>query len=450
MLCLACKTKICYFCPVNKTFSMINKKILMEVMLENREEVMRHNVISRNISLDNFDRQVLVGVRRAGKSYILYGHIQKLIASGHSWDEIVYLNFEDERLAGMDVYDLNAILEVHARLSEKRPMLFLDEIQNVERWEKFARRVADSKYKVIITGSNARMLSVDVAATLGGRYLTREVFPFSFSEYLKVNGFDVENELLTFTTSGRGAIMRHFEEYFQFGGFPECATLPVKRDYLTSLYQKIFLGDIAARNRVENIFALRLLFRKMAESVKQPISFTRATNIVASTGTKIGKSTVINYLGYAGDAYLLLVVPNIADNITERTTNPKYYFIDNGIISLLALDIRTSLLENLVALELIRRFGSKDAVYHYNHGIEVDFYIPETETAIQVCYSISDSDKTLSREINGLVRIGEKLPCCHRIIVTFDEEDIIEHNGIDIEVIPAWKYLLNLPQLTDY
>lgn len=120
--------------------------------------------------------------------------------------------------------------------------------------------------------------------------------------------------------------MKLFEEYFQFGGFPECATLPVKRDYLMSLYQKIFLGDIAARHRVENLFALRLLFRKLAESVKQPLSFTRATNIVASTGTKIGKSTVINYLSYASDAYLVLPIFNIADNLTEKATNPKRVF----------------------------------------------------------------------------------------------------------------------------
>lgn len=114
-------------------------------MLENREEVMRHNVIKRNISLDGFDRQVLVGARRSGKSYMLYGKIQQLITEGHSWDEIVYLNFEDERLAGMNLTDLNLILEIHAGLSDKRPMLFLDEIQIVEGWEHFARRIADNK-----------------------------------------------------------------------------------------------------------------------------------------------------------------------------------------------------------------------------------------------------------------------------------------------------------------
>ena len=421
---------------------MINNETLREVMLENRTEVMMHTVIPRNINLENFDRQVLVGVRRAGKSYILYGRIQQLIANGHGWDEIVYLNFEDERLAGMSVEDLNKILEVHGQLSDKRPMLFLDEIQNIEGWEKFARRIADNKYKVVITGSNAKMLSKDVASVLGGRYITHDVFPFSFDEYLEINGVDPKSGLLTATTADRSILMRHFEEYFQFGGFPECATLPVKRDYLTSLYQKIFLGDIAARNKIENLFALRILFRKMAESVKQPISFTRATNIVASTGTKIGKSTVINYLGYASDAYLLLTAPNIADSLTERMSNPKYYFIDNGIISLLAMDIRTTLLENMVALSLFREYGVKDAVYHYNHGIEVDFVIPEDETAIQVCYSMNDSEGTFERETNALVKLQDRIKTKRNIIVTFEDEGTIEKDSLKIEIIPAWKFIL--------
>lgn len=422
---------------------MVNSEKLLEVMLENRIEVMRHHVVPRNISLNGFDRQVLVGVRRAGKSYILYGRIQQLIAQGHTWDEIVYLNFEDERLAEMTVEDLNKILEVHGRVSDLRPMLFLDEIQNIDGWEKFARRLADNKYKVVITGSNAKMLSKDVAAALGGRFITHEVFPFSFEEYLRMNGVDSNSQLLTATTQARSTLMRLFEEYFQFGGFPECATIPVKRDYLTSLYQKIFLGDIAARNRVDNLFALRILFRKMAESVNQPMSFTRATNIVASTGTKIGKATLINYLGYATDAYLLLTVPNLADNLTERVTNPKYYFIDNGILSLLAMDIRTSLLENQVALALFRQYGSRDAVFHYNLGIEVDFVIPEEEIAIQVSYTLEKGDTTFERETSALVKLQKRFPTRRNLIVTYDEERTIQLDGLTIEVIPAWKFLLS-------
>lgn len=413
-------------------------------MLENREEVMRHEVTKRNISLDGFDRQVLVGVRRAGKSYLLYGKIQELISNGHTWDEIVYLNFEDERLAGMTQADLNMILEVHAGLSDRRPMLFLDEIQNIDGWEHFARRIADNKYTVFITGSNAKMLSKDVSSVLGGRYLTREVFPMQFNEYMAINGMDPDSELLTATTASRGELIRLLEEYFQFGGFPECATMPVKRDYLMSLYQKIFLGDIAARNKIENIFALRVLIRKLAESVKQPLSFTRAANIVASTGTKIGKSTVINYLSYAADAYLIVPMTNIADNIVGKVSNPKYYFIDNGIISLLALDIRTSLLENIVAMKLFSTYGTaEEAIYFYNDGVEVDFYVPQSETAIQVCYTMNDAEGTFERETRALVKVQSRLSCRRNIIVTYGDESVIEKDGVRIEILPLWKFLLD-------
>lgn len=422
---------------------MIKPEILREVMLENREEVMHHKVIKRNISLDGFDRQVLVGARRAGKSYLLYGKIQELITEGHSWDEIVYLNFEDERLAGIELSDLNMILEVHAGLSDKRPMLFLDEIQNIEGWEHFARRIADNKFTVFITGSNAKMLSKDVSAVLGGRYLTREIFPMQFNEFIAINGVDPTNKLLTATTASRGELMKLFEEYFQFGGFPECATMPVKRDYLMSLYQKIFLGDITARNKIDNIFALRVLIRKLAESIKQPLSFTRAANIVASTGTKIGKSTVINYLSYATEAYLILPVTNIADNLVDKVSNPKYYFIDNGIISLLALDIRTSLLENIVALKLLSTYGTtEDAVFFYNHGVEVDFYVPQAETAIQVCYTMNDAEGTFERETKALIKIQSRLSCRRNIVVTYSDEDVIEKDGVKIEIIPVWKFIL--------
>lgn len=422
---------------------MIKPEILREVMLENREEVMHHKVIKRNISLDGFDRQVLVGAHRAGKSYLLYGKIQELISEGHSWDEIVYLNFEDERLADIELSDLNMILEVHAGLSDKRPMLFLDEIQNIEGWEHFARRIADNKFTVFITGSNAKMLSKDVSTVLGGRYLTREIFPMQFNEFIAINGLDPTNKLLTATTASRGELMKLFEEYFQFGGFPECATIPVKRDYLMSLYQKIFLGDIAARNRIDNIFALRVLIRKLAECIKQPLSFTRAANIVASTGTKIGKSTVINYLSYATEAYLILPVTNIADNLVDKVSNPKYYFIDNGIISLLALDIRTSLLENIVALKLLSTYGTtEDAVFFYNHGVEVDFYVPQAETAIQVCYTMNDAEGTFERETKALIKVQSRLSCRRNIVVTYGDEDVIEKDGVRIEIIPVWKFLL--------
>lgn len=421
---------------------MIQKEILKEVLLDNRNEVSRQKVIPRNFHFEDFGNYVFIGIRRAGKSFLLYQRIQQMLAQGYTWDEMLYLNFEDERLIGMNAENLNTILEVHASISVKRPILFLDEIQNIEGWDKFARRLADNKYKVYITGSNAKMLGKDVATTLGGRYITINVYPYDFKEFLNVHEIHITKQTLSATES-RAEVKRLFDNYFNFGGFPEGALLNAKRDYITSIYQKIYLGDIAARHSIENTFALRILFRKLAESIKQPISFTRITNIVASTGVKIAKNTVINYMEYAKDAFLLLPIQNIADKLAERESNPKYYFVDNGILGLLTMDAKTSLLENLVAISLLRWYGTEDAVFFYNRNIEVDFYLPDRATAIQVSYSINLSTDTFKREVNALVKLSKVLDCKRLLILTYDEEDIIEQNGYKIEVLPVWKWLLN-------
>ncbi len=425
----------------NNIAFMIQKELLKQVMLDNRMSVERQVVIPRKLHMKDFTNYVLVGVRRAGKSFMLYQQIQANLREGISWDQMIYINFEDERLMGMQAEDLNLLLEVHGILSRYRPMLFLDEVQNIEGWEKFARRLADNKYKVYITGSNAKMLSRDVATTLGGRYIMVNVFPYDLKEYLRANN-TVFASLSLSTTEGKSTVQRLFDEYMHFGGFPEGACLASKRDYLTSVYQKIFLGDIAFRHRIDNTFALRMIFRKMAESVKQPLSFTRLTNIIKTTGTKVSKNTIINYVNYAQEAFLILPVKNIADNLTEQETNSKYYFIDNGIISLLALDIETSLLENMVAVELMRRYGTDEQVFFYKKTVEVDFYIPDQALAIQVSYHPYATPDTWKRETDALCKLASRLDCRRLLILTFEEENTVEVNGRQIEVIPVWKWML--------
>lgn len=409
--------------------------------MENRKEIESQQVVHRNIEKEDFANYVLIGVRRAGKSFMLYQQIQDNLKKGITWDSMLYINFEDERLIGMTAQELNLILEVHGMMSAQRPILFLDEIQNIEGWDKFARRLADNKYRVYITGSNAKMLSSDVATTLGGRYITKHILPYSFSEYLSANNIPYDDMNIA-TTSGRADVQRYFAEYFRFGGFPEGAQLASKRDYLNSVYQKIYIGDIATRNKIDNLFSLRILFRKMAESVKQPTSFTRLSNIIASTGAKLGKATIINYIEYSKDAFLIYPIKNIADNLTNRETNPKYYFVDNGIISILALDIDTSLLENMVAMELIRRYGIDERVFFYNRNIEVDFYIPDAALAIQVSYNPHKTDETWQRESSALIKFTKVLDCQRLLILSYDTEETVEVNGKTIEVLPVWKWLI--------
>lgn len=418
----------------------MDKLLLERIMLDNQKEVEAQQVIARNISFEGFDRYVLVGIRRAGKSYLLYQQMQKLLSEGHGWDEMLYLNFEDERLEGFSTQDFNLILEAHFEMYNKRPMFFLDEIQNIPSWEKFARRLADSKYKVFITGSNAKMLSSDILTTLGGRYLPVNVYPYSFEEFLDVCQVP-HNKLSLISTEGKARMMNRLNDYFHHGGFPECALMKVKRDYLLSVYQKIYLNDVVARNSITNIFGLKVMIKKIAESVKQPISFSRIANIVSSTGTKLSTTSAVKYMEYMESSWLITKVTNMAAKLADKESNAKFYFTDNGILDLFLMDADTSLLENLVAFSLIRRYGREDAVFFYNKGIEVDFYIPEEELAIQVSYSVKDED-TRKREVKALLAIENVLACRRRLIITYDEEDAWQLSAEGIEVIPVWKWLL--------
>lgn len=425
---------------------MISKDLLKQILLDNRREIERYNIVHRDIVAEGFNCYVFVGVRRAGKSYVLYEKMQQLLREGHGWEEMLYLSFEDERLEGFASEDFNAILECHIEMTgNDNPMLFFDEIHNIDGWEKFARRMADSKKTVWITGSNAKMLSKEIMTTLGGRYIPIEVYPFSFREYLRSRGIPYDEPTLMSTT-GKSLFMREYAEYINWGGLPESVNLNVKRSYLSSVYQKIYLGDICARNNISNPNLLRLMIKKMAESVKQPLSYSRVTKILLSVGGKITIPTTSSYIEYCEDAWLLLRLHNINAAFAERETNSKYYFIDNGLLSLLLTDPTTTLLENIVAVSLFRKYGNSndgERVFFYKQNVEVDFYIPDDELAIQVSYSIEESDMTEKREVEALKKLPKALSCKRRLIITYDEEKTIEDEYGVIEVIPCWKWLIS-------
>ena len=422
----------------------MDKQILKQILRDNQQEVERYVVEPRDLKLDDFPCRVLVGVRRAGKSYMLYHVIQQLLAQGHKWDEMLYLSFEDERLENFDTDDFNRLLECHQEMYGKRPMLFLDEIQNIDCWHKFARRMADSQYTIFITGSNAKMLSGEINTTLGGRFLIAEVYPYSFKEYLAVHQVPTA-ELDTLSTEGRAKVIRCFDEYLHDGGLPAAALLPAKRNYLSSVYQKIYMGDIIARNKITNVSGIRILVRKMAESVCRPISYNRINNLLSSVGGKLSLVTTIKYVEYCEDAWLLLRLRNYSSALADKESNCKYYFIDTGILGLFLIDKDAMQLENLVALQLFRIYGhdpENERVFFYNDSFDVDFYVPEAELAIQVSYSLRNED-TRKRETEALQKLPRRLPCSRRIILTYDEEETItDQHGI-IEVIPTWKWLLN-------
>lgn len=423
----------------------ISRDILKQVMFDNQIDIEKYDVVPRQFELDSFPCQVFVGVRRSGKSFLLFQKMQQMLSSGYDWSDMLYIDFEDSRLEGFAVEDFNLILECHQEKYAKRPILFLDEIQNIRGWEKFARNLADKKYSVYITGSNAKMLSKEIMQELGGRYLPVEVYPLSFSEYLNHVHVPYDNQSLL-TTEKKARFMRAYQEYFTWGGLPESINLPVKRNYLSSVFQKIYLGDIVNRNAISNAKLLQLLVRKMADSVMHPISYNRLANILSSVGGKVSAPTVSSYIEYSEDAWLLLRLKNISSAFSEKESICKYYFIDNGLLSLQLLDAETRLLENMVALSLFRKYGhdnENERVYYYKANVEVDFYVPDDELAIQVAYSLADDD-TKKREVTALSKLPNEYTCKRRVIITFDEETIVEDKHGVIEVIPCWKWMLEI------
>lgn len=417
----------------------MTKDFIKTLISEYQNLIPTIELVERNYQFEANLNYVLVGLRRSGKSYLLYQQMQKLIQEGHSIKEFLYFNFEDDRINVLSLEDLDLIKTCYEEMYDFRPIFFLDEIQLIDRWEKFARRLADQKYKVYVTGSNAKMLSNEIATTLGGRFMIKEVYPFSFGELLRFFKIDIRQSNVLYTENK--AIQKSFDDYFRRGGLPEVFYVQDKRAWLSSLFNRIFFGDLITRYQIRNDFALKVLVRKLAESVKQSSSYTRLANVVSSVGKKISVDTVIDYIKYMEESWLVLPFENIIAKLNDKESNRKYYLIDNGIMNLFLTDPNSSLLENIVAVNLRRYYGKE--VYFYNSRIEVDFYVPDESLAIQVCYSIQDSE-TRNREFDALLKMSKHMNVNHLMIITKDEESEIDYHNKTIRIVPVWKWLLSL------
>ena len=274
-----------------------------------------------------------------------------------------------------------------------------------------------------------------MATTLGGRFFIYDAYPYSFKEYLAAQHVELK-EHWEYDTIQRSEVKRHLNEYFYYGGLPEILSFKNKRAMLSSLYQKIYLGDICARNNIKNDRVMNILIKKIAESVKQPLSFNRLRNVIVSAGAALSVPTTIDYAGYVADSWLMLPMENEVGKLTEKGAQKKYYFIDNGLLNLFLMNSETSLLENMVAVELFRRY-SKENVYYLHTDKEIDFIVPDEKLAIQVSYSIKE-ESTYNREVLPLAKYAKAHKDWKCLLITHDEEGIEE----GIPVVPVWKWLL--------
>lgn len=424
----------------------MNHEALKTVIFDQHEVIRNANIVPRRYEFDPQANYVITGLRRSGKSTLLYKIARDLVAEGAAWNRIIYVNFEDERLVEFSVEDFNDILAVQSELSSEPGYFFFDEIQNIDGWEKFVRRLADAGERVWVTGSNAKMLGSQIATTLGGRFLVKHVTPYRFDEYLDASGVPHGQEAL-YATKGRGAIAGAFDAFYRNGGFPESLRYLSAREYVESAYQKVLLGDLAARNGVRNPDVLRVLMKKVAETVCSETSATSLHGMLRAIGYDIGKSTLLDYLSMAREAYLLFDIKNTVAKFVEREGNPKRYFSDNGLLNLFLMGKDPALLENEVAVAMLDAFG--DGLHYLKstrNSIDIDFYVPEQGLAVQVAYELSQSARP--RELASLVKLAKIDDSAQRfVVVTKDDEGEITGEDVRIEVLPAWKFLLQLPDV---
>ena len=421
----------------------MNRDILRSVILDQHDVIRGEEIVERRDTFEKDANYVLTGLRRAGKSTIMHAKARNLVENGVGWEQIVYVNFEDERLVDFTTAEFNDIVMLASEMSSQKAYFFFDEIHNVSGWEKFARRLVDGGERVWITGSNAHMLSSQIASTLGGRYLMKHITPYRFDEYLCAREIQFDKNF-AFSTKGKGVLTGAFDNFYQNGGFPESLRYSNVREYVESVYQKVLLGDVVARNKIRNADALRVLMKKIAECVCSETSVTSLHGSLKALGYDVGKATLIEYIEKVKEAYLLFDVKNAVAKFVDREGNPKRYFSDNGLLNLFLVNKPTALLENEVAVAMSDVYGDNLQYLKSNkHGIDVDFYVPEEKLAVQVAYALTDTSKP--REISNLVKLSKVDKNIERLlIVTKEEEKKIVEDGVEIEVIPAWKFLLSL------
>lgn len=393
---------------------------------EDLEELLSQRVVERRqmsgMELDAPFAQVAIGVRRSGKSVVCRTALSRL------GEPFGYVNFDDEKLDGIQASDLDDILKAVLVVYGPVKRLFFDEIQDVPAWPLFVNRLLRKGSRVVISGSNARLLSSDLATHLTGRHVATEIFPFSFAEYRKFLGKGAAR-----TTSARAEARRDYDRYLRFGGLPETFGLQDPRGYLRSLFDSILFRDIFKRHNLRNPKMFSDVAKIVMESYGREISPTR---IASRLGVR-SSHTVDNYIRYMESAYLVQTAYRFSVKTAERLRIGKVYSIDLGFASFFTGvsewdESRGRRLENAVflALRAARDEGDYEITYYRDQSHEVDFVIVRLGKAtrlVQVSYSL-DNPKTRKRELSALFVVGEKLKCDDLLLVT-DHEDGTETDG---------------------
>ena len=417
------------------------KNILRDQYAEFKSIIRKDNYIDREFKTNFGDYRrsslikTIIGVRRSGKS--------TFTASLLSGEKIGYVNFDERILLDVDPdIILSSLIELNGNFS----IIFLDEIQNVDRWELFVNKLHRRGYKVFLTGSNSRLLSKELASHLTGRHVSLEIFPFSFREFLASRKVPTRIE----STADEDLIRHHLKTYMNNGGFPDVVNGENPGPYLKNLYDDIVEKDIISRFNISYKSTFREMAMTMISNAAKYVSYNKIKNDFGLKSDHTSK----NYLSYLEESYLLLQLRKFSfkPKEIERSTK-KIYCVDTGMVNHVtsnSMENFGAMMENLVFIDLLRRrnyFSQNTEIYYFKdyNEHEVDFILKtgnEVKELINVTYSESHEDLD-KREIKAMVIASELLHCRNLTLITWDYEDTFSHRGIPIKAIPLWRWLLN-------
>ena len=421
------------------------KDLLKQIILEQQEILHAPNkrYVQRYIAdewLQTSEILIISGIRRCGKSVLMQQMRDRLV------EKDFFFNFDDERLANFKLDDFQKLQECFVELFGEQHTYYFDEIQNIAGWERFVRRLYNAGNKIIITGSNARMLSRELGTHLTGRYIQVEIYPFSFQEYLAMNEIPVNAKTL-YTTTGRATMVKSFVKYMECGGFPKFLQ-DGSVSYLTSLYESIIYRDILTRNGLTNEKEMLELMFYLASNATKRVTYSSLGKVVGIQHP----DTIKNYLEYIQQTYLISQLFRYDPSVKKQMMSPKkIYFVDNAIIKRIGFNATENngvFLENLVFIELKRRGWD---VYYYADKKECDFIVRKglhISDAYQVTLKM-DSPQTREREIAGVREAMQAYSLSKGYILTFEGKETINFDdGTIVEVIPVWEWILQYKPLS--
>lgn len=421
----------------------IDKRLLETILADQQEELeaRRNEELCRReeermIDLKSPQAQVVIGVRRSGKSTLCFQALE------HARVKYAYVDFDDERLNRVEPHQLNDILEVLYKIYGDFKYLFLDEVQNVEGWHLFVNRLLRRKMHVILTGSNAKLLSSELATHLSGRAKEINLYPFSFAEYCSLNNVDTK----TRTTKAEGFRRAAFDKYMKQGGFPELFSINDSRTYIKDLVDNILKRDVEQRYKI----TYKVAFEQMANHLLNVSPAAVVTTDLAEVFHIKSEHTVKNYISYLKQSFLLIGIRKYANKSKVRLTQEKMYAVDVALMNqrdnAFVGDNLGWRLETIVLINLLRRCKANgwDLYYLNERSGECDFIVCDGNTvlqAIQVSCDIS-SEKTRKREINGLILASRQTRCKNLLLLTDHEYSDIEEDGQHISIRPVYEWCL--------